>query len=79
MELLEIFFLGFNPIYQIENREYSSTAAKFHSESAEIKVGVPQGSVMDPLLLVIFINYLPKILNSFEKAVLFADDKYFNK
>jgi hypothetical protein len=39
-----------------------------------IKRGVPQGSILGPLLVLVHINYLPPNINSQSKPILFADD-----
>ena len=43
-----------------------------HSQSCTVTSGVPQGSVVGPLLFLLFINDLPNGLAS--KVRLFADD-----
>jgi len=44
------------------------------SNRAEIKRGVPQGSIVGALLFVFCVNGLPNIINNKSLSILFADD-----
>jgi hypothetical protein len=44
------------------------------SEWKEIKYGVPQGSVLGPVLILLYINDSPKVICDLSKPILFADD-----
>ena len=43
------------------------------SEAMEIAVGITQGSILGPLLLLVFINYLPGVIEN-ATTNLYADD-----
>lgn len=55
---------------QVVERDDSGT--KYQSNKKIIKRGVPQGSVLGPLLYILYTNYLPEVVN--HELVQFADD-----
>ena len=61
----------------LSNRKQRIVFNGQHSSWVDIKAGVPQGSIVRPLLFLVYINYLPENLHSSPK--LFADDtSYFS-
>lgn len=57
----------------LSNRFQVVRVAGAESMKLPINSGVPQGSILGPLLFLIYINDLPKHINA-EKCILFADD-----
>ena len=58
--------------YLADRSQYVSIEGK-HSTTRPIKFGVPQGSILGPLLFIIYINDIPEI-NHLAKFILYADD-----
>ena len=56
----------------LKNRKQRVLLGEFESEWEDVVSGLPQGSVLGPLLFVVFINDITNIINSICK--LFADD-----
>ena len=70
MGLMKQVLIGLSPIYTtgVNNVQNYSSAWEI------VKWGVPQELVLGPLLFIIYINDLPRHINSFTNIVLFADD-----
>ena len=58
----------------LSSRKQFVSIDNVNSESAIIELGVPQGSILGPLLFLIYINDLPKVTKFFIK--LYADDTF---
>ena len=58
----------------LENRTQQVILDGTASKSAQVLTGVPQGSVLGPLLFLLFINDLPDCISAGTTARLFADD-----
>lgn len=54
-------------------KEVNGKLTKYLSSRLEVKAGVPQGSIIGPILFLLYINRLPRVLSD-GSALLFADD-----
>ncbi|XP_046685907.1 uncharacterized protein LOC124371605 [Homalodisca vitripennis] len=50
------------------------TTKAFRSQPLPIQRGVPQGSVLGPVLFILFTNDLPEYLSEYTKTLMYADD-----
>ena len=61
----------------LTNRSFQVRISLAHSQVKNFHNGIPQGSVLSPLLFAVMINDLPTSLNC--KVALFADDVCFGE
>jgi hypothetical protein len=52
----------------------AADSTKFYSKWEPVIVGVPQGSILGPLLFLLYVNDLPDVISDVSNPVLFADD-----
>ena len=61
----------------LKNRRQYVSIENFSSDEITINQGIPQGSILGPLLFLVYVNELPKVSKYF-KTILFADDTTFS-
>ena len=76
--ILKMPFLGFTDetvkwyTSYLSNRKFIISMGNAYSYKAAITCGVPQGSILGPLLFLIYINNMPRGVDS--ELLLYADD-----
>ena len=57
----------------LSNRKQKTKLHNTVSDTKNIRIGVPQGSIIGPIMFIIYINDIPDVLNNSE-ALMYADD-----
>ena len=47
---------------------------KYYSEWEIVTDGVPQGSILGPLLFLLYVNDIPNVISDISNPILYADD-----
>jgi hypothetical protein len=62
----------------LKNREFYVEINKQRSENKKISTGVPQGSILSPILFIMYVNDIPTTTKNYSKneSLLFANDLF---
>jgi hypothetical protein len=63
--------------YYLQNRHQrvlvNSDSNKYYSKWEPVTVGVPPGSILGPLLFLLYVNDVPNVISDISKPILYAD------
>ena len=73
--MLEVFSQnGLDLIYMIGSKGFTYSYYNLISNWRNVECGVPQGSVLGPLLFSLYNNDFPMLINKVSEVIMFADD-----